>query len=475
MISDGSQFHSSLLMKWIKPGQPGSGLPSDLQFSMVSACLLTATDSDNRIEGFVVCEPRSLDSGFFDRLRRRMSDPKSASSRFQLFIPEFLSHRVPKDLPKLEVTVTPWFKVSSRGSLVRVQSRVRVVCVDDSPLLLKVLSKSLGALGFVEVVSLVSDPLKAKETIERLRPDIVTMDIQMPKMTGVEVVSQLMETMDIPIIMVSSMTFEDGTLVFDALNAGAFDYVQKPSREELESFQAELQEKFLSALEGRNRHSSAAGKSNGRRAKGKTERIDVANLEYPSDLIWCIGSSTGGTQALTQILTRLPSRIPPTLIVQHIPPVFSAAFAKSLNDLCPFTVKEAEDGDRVMPDHVYVAPGGQQMMARREGKDLVIRITDDAPVNRFKPSVDYLFSAVSQIDRISLVAGILTGMGRDGAAGLLKLKEKGARTFAQDQESSAVFGMPRAAIENGAAQSVLGLDQIAVHLIEQSSKMRKSA
>jgi len=188
----------------------------------------------------------------------------------------------------------------------------------------------------------------------------------------------------------------------------------------------------------------------------------------PANTLWVLGSSTGGTQALTHILRCCPSRIPPILITQHIPPIFSKAFADSLNDLCPFTVKEAEDGDAVESGCVYIAPGDFQMKIIQGGGKLRIRIVDEPKVNRFKPSVDYMFDSLAKITGHNIVAGVLTGMGKDGAAGLLKLREAGAKTFAQDEESSIVYGMPKAAFDMGGASTQVALSRVAEELVRLS-------
>jgi two-component system chemotaxis response regulator CheB len=286
----------------------------------------------------------------------------------------------------------------------------------------------------------------------------------MPKKNGVEVLSDLLSQKHFPVLMISSLNLEEGSLVFDALNAGAFDYIQKPRLEDREAFKEEILSKALLAVEGREAHSSLR-KLNSPKANAVNA---LANIAYPQNLVWCMGASTGGTQALTRVFTSLPSEIPPTLIVQHIPPIFSKAFADSLNSLCPFTVTEAQDGDILERNHAYVAPGGKQMRINKSGGNYVIVLSDDAPVNRFKPSVDYLFKQLAQIRDLKFVAGIFTGMGRDGAEGLLALRKAGANTFAQDESSSTVYGMPRAAVELKAPEHVCHIDQVAQHLLSLS-------
>jgi len=266
--------------------------------------------------------------------------------------------------------------------------------------------------------------------------------------------------------MISSLSLDEGSLVFDALNSGAFDYIQKPKLEDKEGFKETLSDKMLCAAE-----SLAVKVVKNIKLMPVTSQPDVS---FADNLLWCLGASTGGTQALTRVLTSLPAKIPATLIVQHIPPVFSKSFADSLNSLVPFTVKEAEDGEVVRADCAYVAPGGLQMGIVYNNGKLCISLRDSEPVNRFKPSVDYLFNEISKIKGFQIVAGILTGMGRDGSKGMLELKNYGAWTFAQNEESCAVYGMPRAAIESGATSRSIPLDEIAHELLSASQSFKKN-
>lgn len=463
---------SVYFFKWMKSGEGGL---ADGDLRLVNHCILFAVDAENAVTGFTYFEPRSLDHMFFDRLARRIESPDSVGLSFNLIIPSFISHRLGPEVAgkfadRLKVQISSYAQISSRSGKLRIRDRARVVCVDDSPLLLKVLLKSFRSMGSFDVVEQISDPRKAVEAILRLKPDLVTMDIQMPGMTGVDVVRRLKDaSFGAPIIMVSSVTLEDGGLVFEALNAGAFEYVQKPSHDEFQDFENELLNKALAGLSG------GFGRSSSRFVAPSVSPSAARSSEsivYDSNLVWLIGASTGGTQALTQILTRLPKHIPPTLIVQHIPPVFSKAFASSLNALCPFEVKEAENGDVLKDDCVYIAAGGKQMAIAKSLGQLNIEINDDPAMNRFKPSVDYLLFSAARLAGCKFVAGILTGMGRDGAEGLLALKKQAAVTFAQDEKSSAVFGMPRAAIEVGATVNVLDVSQISEFLVRESHSIK---
>ncbi len=460
---------ASLYLKWI---EAGNQTLEGQTFCLTNLCTLVGRTVDEKIKGITVFEPKDFSEAFLTRLEQRRQREEFADLEFTLHLPAFLKHRADtllaaKGVEYLEIRYTPYVHIKQHGGRFVVREKLRVVSVDDSPVLLKFLKKAMDELDFIDIVAQISDPFKAVETIEKFKPDVVTLDIQMPGKTGVEVLKELSSSNPYPVIMISSLNLEEGSLVFDALNNGAFDYLQKPKLEDLKNFKEELSQKLLLAVAGREKHSALQ--------KLSRRSSLAAPATYPSNLIWCLGASTGGTQALTRVFTSMPAKIPPTLIVQHIPPVFSRAFADSLNQLCPFTVKEAEDGDIVLPDHVYIAPGGIQMGVEKNQGRLCISLKDAPPVNRFKPSVDYLFLSIAKIDGLRIVAAILTGMGRDGAQGLLDLKKYGAQTLAQDEASSTVYGMPRAAHEIGATDRSVPLDEIAHSLLTTSTHAKKAS
>ncbi len=282
----------------------------------------------------------------------------------------------------------------------------------------------------------------------------------MPEMTGVDFLKLHLKNLNIPVVIVSSVSMAEGPLVMDALANGAIDYIQKPVINQMHEIEAMIIEK----LESISRSNKIVFQTSSKKKKtvfNNTEGLVV------------IGSSTGGTQALQEIFTNLPDEIPPILVVQHIPAVFSKALADRLNALCKFEIKEAVDHDLVKKNCIYIAPGGTQMRLIKRGNELRLNITDDPPVNRFKPSVDYLFDSVAQIAPNSLIGVILTGMGKDGAKGLLALKKIGAITIAQDEASSIVFGMPKEAIAIGGASLVVPLPNIAETLVMEHSKQVK--
>lgn len=460
------KFPGEWKLRWLEAGHPDL---RGFEAKVTRHCLLACGESARSISGLTVFDPRDLNSQTFDRWRARYLRPEWADKKFLLYYPENFEHRLAQLLTNEDrerITLRPTsflhFKLGPDGWMIR--SKLRVINVDDSPVLLKLLKHGIESRSTFEVVAQVSDSLKAVETIQKLRPDIVTMDIQMPKKSGVEVVKELLRERYFPVVMVSSLSLEEGSLVFEALQNGAFDYLQKPQAENRDEFIKEIEERLLNAAVGQAPHKTLLSSASPR------PKMQM-KMKPSNNLIWLLGSSTGGTQALTRVFTSLPHEIPPTLIVQHIPPLFSKAFAESVNDLVPFTVKEAEDGEELTPNKVLIAPGGLQMGLRRLGSKLIVQIKDDPAVNRFKPSVDYLFNQASRIDGpLQMVCGILTGMGRDGAQGLLALRQRGALTFAQDEASSAVFGMPRAAIELGAASRVVSLDLVAETLMTLSVK-----
>ena len=340
---------------------------------------------------------------------------------------------------------------------------LKVLVVDDSETIRNLLSKVISSDPSLECVGTVALPSLVEAAIEKFKPDVLTLDIHMPEMNGVELLKKLMPKFRLPALMISSLAIEDGTLVLDALEAGAVDYIQKPSFAELKLVAPIICEKI--------KYAASAN------VKIKASRkVSVVNQAMDSQRPVLIGSSTGGTEALREILTALPKQIPPIVIVQHIPPVFSKAFADRLNSLCEFEVKEAVDGDAVIPNRVLIAPGGMQMSLREASGTLFVKIENSAPVNRHKPSVDVLFDSAVKIKSRKFVAGILTGMGADGAKGLLALRSAGARTFAQNEASCVVYGMPREAVKINAAEKIVALDDIAAQLVSfcQETK-RKTA
>ncbi len=345
------------------------------------------------------------------------------------------------------------------------QKPIRVLIVDDSSTIRKVLKNLLSKDPTIEVVAEAGLPSQVDALIQQHKPDVITMDIHMPEMDGVQLLKILMPKYSIPTVMVTALSMEDGPLVLDALANGAVDYLQKPGKDDFATAGDVIIEKVKSAAKAKNIR--AIPNFIGQKVSG-SEFFDTNQLI-------AIGSSTGGTEALRVVLQNLPKNIPPILIVQHIPPVFSKALAERLNTLCDFEVKEAQEGDIVQPGRVLIAPGGKQMKIKRVGSECKIIITDEAPVNRHKPSVDVLFQSVAKEWRGKSIGVILTGMGSDGAKGLLEMKQANSATIAQNEESCVVYGMPREAVKLGAADKVIHLNQIAKHLGELLNRNSKKS
>jgi two-component system chemotaxis response regulator CheB len=347
---------------------------------------------------------------------------------------------------------------------VKQKKNAKVLIVDDSKTMRKLLRKIIEQSPDLEVVGEAELPSQVEMMIAKTQPDVMTLDINMPEMSGVQLLSKILSYRFLPTVMISAMTMNDGEEVLNALELGAVDYIHKPEASELAAMTPFIQEKILSAARVRRSHilrkrDREQGESDVRASTMGSELQSPE--EFSAGQIIAIGASTGGTEAIKQILMSLPKEIPPIVVVQHIPPFFSTAFSKRLNEVCQFEVREAEDGDEVRSGRVLIAPGGRHMEVVRKNSKLYVHVSDGEAVNRFKPSVDVLFRSVARVLGAKATGVILTGMGHDGAAGLLAMRKNGAFTIAQDEESSIVFGMPRAAAEMGAATIVEPLENIA--------------
>jgi two-component system, chemotaxis family, protein-glutamate methylesterase/glutaminase len=364
-------------------------------------------------------------------------------------------------------STSPMMPASKIEVSVEASRKTRVLIVDDSKTIRVVLEKIFSTDPNIQVVGSLGDPREVEKFLSQNKVDVMTLDIHMPELSGLDVLKMLMPKFKIPTIMISSISKDEGPQVLQALELGAVDYIQKPKMEEIPLLKNEICERLHQARNSKVRFGSGSIQSS---VKAKN------TAKFADNFLIVVGSSTGGTEALKELLMGLPDQIPPILIVQHIPAVFSAALAHRLNELCPFAVMEAVDQQLVQPNTVLIAPGGKQMKLESFGlHDYRIRITDDAPVNRHKPSVDYLFDSVAKIMPSKCLGVILTGMGADGAQGLLKLKKAGAWTIAQDKDSSVVWGMPRAAAEIGAACEVRPLNEVASALVKASLTFKKTA
>jgi two-component system chemotaxis response regulator CheB len=333
--------------------------------------------------------------------------------------------------------------------------KIRVLVVDDSAFMRQVFKTMLAGDRMIEVVGVAADPIIAIEQIQRLNPDVLTLDVEMPRMDGLSFLARLMREQPMPVVMVSSRTEAGCATTLRALELGAVDFVSKP-RDDLRDHIPELAQEVIDKIK-------VASLARLQRFRGTFNKARPPRgiPVTPSGPVIAVGASTGGTEALKAFLTELPPDAPGVLIVQHMPPRFTKALAERLDGLCQVRVKEAEEGDRVLVGHVLIAPGDFHMRLCRAGNQAIVRLTHDDPVNRHRPSVDVLFHSCAEVARDNAIGVLLTGMGDDGARGLLAMRQAGARTVAQDEASSVIFGMPRAAIERGAAEQIVPLNGMA--------------
>ncbi|MCK4728967.1 MAG: chemotaxis response regulator protein-glutamate methylesterase [Desulfobacterales bacterium] len=327
-----------------------------------------------------------------------------------------------------------------------------VLIVDDSPTVQSVLTSILSGVPDIEVVGTASDAFEAKDLILEKRPDAITLDVEMPRMDGITFLKRLMTFRPLPVIMISSYTRENSIRTLEALNAGAVDFVAKDMKSGFSKSKHEIITKVRAAAQAKIKSSVLFGKP--------VKPVPKEKIR-PSDKIIAIGASTGGTQAIQRVLGSMPSNINGVAIVQHMPARFTKTFAQMLDTLFPMDIKEAEDGDRLDEGRVLVAPGGWHLHVAKGHKGYYVRLQDGRPVKHQRPSVDVLFNSVAKTAAGDAIGILLTGMGNDGAAGLLAMKQAGAFTVAQDEATSVVFGMPGSAIKRGAAEVVAPLDDIA--------------
>ncbi len=333
--------------------------------------------------------------------------------------------------------------------------KIKVLIVDDSALIRSVMNEIIRRQPDMEVVGVAPDPIVARELIKQTNPDVLTLDVEMPRMDGLDFLEKLMRLRPMPVVMVSSLTERGSEITLRALELGAVDFVTKPKlsiQSGMLEYAELIAEKIRAAAKARVRARSVApaGADSG---GGETLPL-IRNPLTSSEKLIIIGASTGGTEAIKEFLVRMPSDCPGILITQHMPEGFTRSFAKRLDGLCKITVMEAAGGERVLPGHAYIAPGHSHLLLARSGANYVTQLDQGPPVNRHRPSVDVLFESAAHWAGKNAVGVILTGMGKDGAAGMLTMRNAGARNFAQDEASCVVFGMPREAIAVGAAHEV---------------------
>lgn len=337
------------------------------------------------------------------------------------------------------------------------KDEIKVLVVDDSAIVRKVLSEELSREKDIKIVGTAPDPYVARDKIVRLKPDVITLDIEMPRMDGLTFLKKLMRYYPLPVIIVSSLTKKGGKLAMDALSLGALEVISKPSAAySVGDMSVQLADKIRAVA-----HVNVQAKSNQKPSGGivKQEAPSRA-LTATTNKIIAIGASTGGTEAIKTVLTGMPHNAPGILIVQHMPAKFTTSFAERLDGLCAIQVKEAEDGDSVVNGTALIAPGNYHMLLRRSGARYYVQVKSGPMVHHQRPSADVLFKSVADYAGGNAMGIILTGMGADGADGLLKMRKAGARTIAQDEKSCVVFGMPKEAIKLGAAEVVVDLHRV---------------
>lgn len=355
--------------------------------------------------------------------------------------------------------------------------KIRVLIVDDSALVRKLLTEILSTDTSIEVVGTASDPYIAREKIKELHPDVLTLDVEMPRMDGITFLGNLMRLHPLPVVMVSTLTEQGADVAMKALALGAVDIVSKP-REDLAGIFSEYTDEIVSkvknaatvnikAIEATVRNDNVEASLS---ADAILAKKGLSGSYATTDKIIAIGASTGGTEAIKDVLMKLPADTPGVVITQHIPEAFSGSFAKRMNSLSPMIVCEASDGQYIHAGHVYIAPGNQHLLVERSGAKYICRLNDGPAVNRHKPSVDVLFRSVAQSVNQNAIGVILTGMGNDGAHGLQEMHDAGAPTIAQDEKSSVVWGMPGEAVKLGVVDHILALDKIPARILQLINK-----
>ena len=352
-------------------------------------------------------------------------------------------------------------------------AKTRVIVVDDSALVRSMLTEIINRQPDMECIAAAADPLVAREMIRNMNPDVITLDVEMPRMDGIDFLSKLMRLRPMPVVMVSTLTERGADVTLKALELGAIDFVAKPKigvADGLRQLADDITDKIRIASKARiNRlhapaPNAATATAPGAPAVKPTGGATMGRLS--TEKLVFIGASTGGTEATKEVLMALPADFPGVVITQHMPPGFTRNYAARLDSLCKISVKEAQDGERILPGHAYIAPGGLHLSVERSGANYIARVQDGDPVNRHKPSVEVLFKSAARVVGPNALGIMLTGMGADGAKAMREMRDAGAYCVAQDEASCVVFGMPREAIAAGAVQEVLPLNKIANHVVD---------
>jgi two-component system chemotaxis response regulator CheB len=348
--------------------------------------------------------------------------------------------------------------------------KIRVLVIDDSALIRKLLPEILSQDKDIEVVGTAQDPYIAREKIKTLNPDVLTLDVEMPKMDGITFLRNLMRLRPMPVVMVSSLTEKGADITFEALELGAVDFVAKPKLDLSHTFgdyAEEIISKVKAAAVAHVHALTTTAEASAKHSADAVLKRHVAPLNFKTtDKLIAIGASTGGTEAIKEVLLRMPADAPGIVITQHIPEYFSAPFAQRMNGISAMTVCEAQDGQQILPGHVYIAPGSKHLLVERSGARFFCRLNDGQPVNRHKPSVDVLFRSIAQNVGPNAISVLLTGMGDDGARGMQETHEAGAPTIVQDEKTSVVWGMPGVAVKLGCVDEVLPLNDISGRVLD---------
>jgi two-component system chemotaxis response regulator CheB len=346
--------------------------------------------------------------------------------------------------------------------------KIKTLIVDDSALMRAILTEMIQSQPDMEVVGVAPDPLVAREMIKQLNPDVLTLDVEMPRMDGLDFLERLMRLRPMPVVMVSSLTERGSEITLRALELGAIDFITKPRlaiKEGMLAYTELVAEKIRTAYQARGR---LRQRIPAQVAPGPAVSMPLLNNRFiSSEKLIMVGASTGGTEAIKEFLLRMPADCPAILITQHMPEGFTRSFAQRLDSLCKIRVQEAVNGDRVLPGHAYIAPGHSHLLLARSGANYLCQLHQGELVNRHRPSVDVLFRSAAQHAGKNAIGVILTGMGKDGAMGMVAMRQAGAYNLAQDEASCVVYGMPREAVAMGAVHEVAPLDQLASLVLAQ--------